>query len=196
MTEPTTFDGAPLAADLESEDPARVRRALEALDHAWKQGRFAALAAPSPVCLDAFGADVPQAVIRTYLSVIENYPAFSPGLSPGELHRHLLEAVIRHGGGDAQLAHAVALHLRTTFQPAAAARDALDWLASCGLDEQATAKTARALVDALLDDAATRAATVAAMRWWATLDELGDVIEGARPRLDEAERAQLVVDDE
>src|SRR5437763_7339040 len=129
MTEPTTFDGASLAADLESEDPGRVQRALEALDHAWKQGRFAALPAPSPVCLDAFGGDVPQAVIRSYLSVIENYPAFSPGLSPGELRRSLLEAVIRHCGGDAHLADAVALHLRTTFQPAAAVRDAPGCLA-------------------------------------------------------------------
>lgn len=196
MGEPTTFDGGPLAADLQSEDPVRVRRALEELDHAWKQGRFAALPAPRSTVLEAFGGDVPASVIETYLSVIENYPAFSPGLSPNELRHAMLEAVVWYGGGDPRLARVVALHVRTTFQPAAAVKDALDWVAHCGFDEQAVARAATELVDTLLDDVDTRAATVAAMRRWATLDELPDVIAAVRPRLSEEERAQLVVDDD
>jgi hypothetical protein len=86
--------------------------------------------------------------------------------------------------------------VRTTFQPADGVRDALDWVAHCGGDEQVVSRVAKELVDSLLDDAGTRPATVAAMRRWAALDELPDVIEAARPRLSDEERAQLVVDDD
>jgi hypothetical protein len=188
--------GDELAADLRSEDPARVRRALETLDHAWKQGRFAKVPMPGPECLDAFGDDVPATVIAHYLSVLENYPAFSPSGSPSDIRHAMLESVIRQGHGDWQLVHTVALHLRTEFQPESAASDALDWVGRCGLDPALVSLTARRLVDLLLDDSGTRAATVAAMRSWAELGELPDVIEAARPRLDEAERAQLVVDND
>lgn len=195
MATPTTFDGGSLAADLQSEDPARVQRALEALDRSWKEGRFATLPAPAPTVLEAFG-DVPASIIETYLSVLENYPAFSPDMSPSELRHAMLEAVVGYGGGNPDLARIVALHVRTTFQPRDAVLDSLDWVAHCGLDEQAVVRTATELVDSLLDDLDTRPATVAAMRRWATLDELPEVIEAARPRLSDEERAQLVVDDD
>lgn len=162
-----------------------MTRALETLDHAWKQGRVAPIPMPWPDCLDAFGDDVPATAIAHDLSVLENHPAVSPSPSPSDLRHARLESGIRQGRGDTQLVHSLALHLRTDFQPAAAVRDALDWIGRCALEPALVSLTARRLVDLLLDDSGTRAATVTAMRSWAAGGELPDVIEAARPRLDD-----------
>ena len=167
--------------------------ALRTLDRAWRRRCFVPLPLPGPDCLAAFDDDVPEEVLARYLCVVENYPDFAPTPSSRELHRALVEAVIRHGRGARTLD--VALVMRIDEFPASAVEHALGYLRGRGVHGPGELLAAQRLVDHLLGSDATRRATVGVLRLWSMADCLTAVIDAVRPRLEDDERALLDVED-
>jgi hypothetical protein len=183
-----------LSADLCSGQPERVAGALETLDRAWRQRRFGPLPMPEPDCLDAFGDLVPDEVLSRYLTVLQHYPDFEPTPSLKDIRYALAEAMIRYGCGEH--AHDVALALQIDDFPESAVSDVLRYLQHRGLYGPYETLAAQRLVDYLLDSDKTRRATVDILRFWVMTDRFPEVIDAARPRLNNEERARLDVNSE
>lgn len=191
MTTSTLLDAATVASDLQSEDPGRIRAALEAIDLAWKRREYAPLPLPPPTVLEAFGGDVQSSLVQAYVMMLQHYPAFQHTLSPAELRAMMLEAVIRYGRGDAQLTHSIGMAIRTQLHPNQAAEDALNALRHTGLDEASVSIVARQLVDTLLDSQAARTGVIKGLCRWTQMEEFEDVIAQVYPQLSPEETALL-----
>ena len=183
-----------LTADLESDNPELVAKALKRLDRAWIQRRFGSLPMPEPSCLDAFGDFVPREILSHYLSVLQNYVDFEPTPSVSDIRHALVEAVIRYGKGAETLE--LALFLQIDDFPESAVLDALGYLKDLGLNDPYQILAAQRLVDRLLDSEKTRQATVEVFRDWLMMDYFNEVIDAAYPRLNDVERSYLIIDDE
>ncbi|GAA3852591.1 hypothetical protein GCM10022243_17750 [Saccharothrix violaceirubra] len=176
-----------LVADLRSADPDRIAAALAALDHAERTRRFLVVPPPEPAALDAFDT-VPEQVLLHFVALWLEYPAFQPAPDIADVHRTIVDAVLRHGGPTAL--HRVALGLRTCERPAVAARDLVRDLHDRDLTD-AEQDRASVLLDDLLDVASTHRAVADGVVYMALFGAHTRLVDTVRRRLGPEDRARV-----
>jgi hypothetical protein len=174
-----------LVAALHSGDPRRVTTALDELDDLRRRGDQVELPAPPVAVLDAFGGDVPEDVLVTFLRLLRSYVAFFPAPHPDQARAAAVEALLRHGGG--QSAREVSLQLAGDPDPAASATAAMAMVGERRLHDDREERAARRLVSYLLDNPSTRDATLRALREWPAGGRLEAVVRSILPQLDPGE---------
>jgi len=184
---------AAVQADLDSEVPERIAAAFKTLSHGTARLGLLQVSMPPPDILGAFGEEPPLEVVSDYVYLVGSYSMFVPDPSATARREAMIVALVHYGRGDRQIAHDIAIRLRT--DSAFAAAQALAFASGEDPDSPNAQRAVMALVDNLLDSAVTRDATVTEMGRWVQYGRFLEVVDAMRPRLEPSELARLVVED-
>jgi len=189
MTDHEAPDPRRIAADLGSGQPERIAAGLASLDLADRFRRFVPVPPPDLESLTAFGDSVPEETLTRFLNVWQNYPLFEPAPDPSEIHRTLVEAVLRYAGE--QPIFQVALALRTDDIAPYAVRDVMRYLKDRDFSTSAELDRADQLLTHLLDSENTHGAVVEGLAFLALVGRHPELVERLLPQLNSGERARI-----
>jgi hypothetical protein len=187
--QPGEFDAEALQADLDSHDANKVARGLKSLLRAMHERAFVPVRLPDPDCLDAFGDQVPEDILETYLRVTDHYQMFEPTPTRKEINENMIDAVILFGKGQGALA--VALAIQGSNWPEDSAKHAISHICKHQFLNENEVLGAYWIIDFLLDVRSLRAIVVERLADHALDGFIDDLIRKVMPVLTEAEQRKF-----
>lgn len=189
MDEMSPAEREQLTFDLSSDSPERIAAALKTLDQSRQTRLFGALPLPEPGCLEPFGDNVPEEVLRQYFKVVEKYPDFEPLPTRHTRILALVEALVRYDryNFSLDLAYTIRMEIDHYF----VVEIVMNYLRDRDVATAHGKKFVRKLIEHLLSFELTREKMVDTLRVWTMLDVYPDIIEAIRPLLDDLEVARI-----
>jgi hypothetical protein len=176
--------------DLASGDAERIRSGLAGLRELTSTGDEFALPALEPWLLQPFGASPPEEAVIDLARLLARYRSFVPPPSRQHVLRQLVELAVRHAVP--QVIHETSIEIRGRDDPAAAARDAIDYLRARGLATPREIEAAEALIGHLLEARPpVGRAAAEALAAWSPTDTKAAIVSAVLPLVDPDQRPLL-----